>query len=463
MDKPQGFLDLDFKIRRAVLMLLYIVIFCFMVYIFRQGRPLIGFVLTVLSPFIVALIVAYIFNPIVTWLQRRFSLGRISGVLITYCLILGITAGFFAILLPILYTQTKLVITNIITNFPTVLSKTNEWLRLKVSPEELQQAKDFLRANFDIGMVTTRAGDAAGNVAQGAFDTTRLITRAVGTTVSVIVGFFALVTFVVVICFYFLLDYGRFEHIARVLLPDDKESRVFGIWAKIDSALGGFLRGQLIVATTIGVLYTVGLMMMGMKEYAILIGFLAGFGNMIPYMGPLLGGVPAGLWVLFGDSYDSGQEKLIGLGIIVAFSVAVQTLDGFFLQPRIVGKNAELHPLLVLLALLIGAQFGLGGMIIAVPLAIMVRVVLKELWWDPLEIQEYNNKAAANASKNVQREKTMLEREAAARPVDNLPVAAVATGPTEFVDSPVRPEAAVGDTAGDADRPAVKRRRRRKR
>ena len=105
--------------------------------------------------------------------------------------------------------------------------------------------------------------------------------------------------------------------------------------------------------------------------------------------------MPAGLWVIFGDTYATGQEKLIGVGIIVAFSVAVQSLDGFFLQPRIVGKNAELHPLLVLLALLIGAQFGLGGMIVAVPLAIMVRVVLKELWWDPLENIEYESKRRA--------------------------------------------------------------------
>src|SRR5690606_18315068 len=116
-----------------------------------------------------------------------------------------------------------------------------------------------------------------------------------------------------------------------VLLPEDTESRVFHIWRKIDAALGGYLRGQLIVAATIGTLYTIFLFILGMKEYAILIGFLAGFGNMIPYCGPLLGGIPAGLWILFGadPSFDTGQEKLIGIGIIVAFSAAIQSLDGF--------------------------------------------------------------------------------------------------------------------------------------
>ena len=289
MDRPQGLIDLDFRIRRLALALMYIAIFAALAGLLYIGRPAIEFVLNILSPFIVALIVAYIFNPVVSWLQRKFRLGRIAGVLITYALILALTVGFFAILVPILYKQLREGIASLVIHFPQVIEKASNWLQLHVTKDELQQAKDLLRQHINLGALTDKAGAAAGNVAQGAFDTTKLITRLIGTTVSVIIGFFAFVSFVVVICFYFLLDYNRFEHIARVLLPDDKESRVFSIWSRIDSALGGFLRGQLIVATTIGVLYTVGLMAMGMKEYAILIGFLAGFGNMIPYLGPVLG------------------------------------------------------------------------------------------------------------------------------------------------------------------------------
>lgn len=391
MDKPDRLIDLDFKLRRAGLVLLYLVIFGLAIFMITRARPFIELALTVLSPFIVALIVAYMFNPVVSWLQRRLHLGRIGGVVITYALILCITAGFFAILLPILYTQLRQSVTSLVNNFPRFLDQASHWLQLRISKEEMQQAKDFMEQHFDVAALTGRAGNAINQ----AVDTTRLITRVIGTTISLTLGFFAFVSFVVVICFYFLLDYGRMEHVARVLLPDDKESKVFGIWAKIDTALGGFLRGQLIVATTVGVLYSAALFAMGMREYAILIGFLAGFGNLIPYLGPILGGVPAGLWVLFGDTYEGSHEKLIGVGLVVLLSVSIQSLDGFFMQPRIVGKNAELHPLLVLLALLIGAQFGLGGLIIAVPVAIMVRVVLKELWWDPLERQEYENKRLA--------------------------------------------------------------------
>jgi predicted PurR-regulated permease PerM len=148
--------------------------------------------------------------------------------------------------------------------------------------------------------------------------------------------------------------------------------------------LGGFLRGQLIVCVIIGILYSIALMALGMKQYALLIGFAAGFGNLIPYVGPVIGAIPTILWIVFGNAYDTSTSKILGIGIVLGVSVAIQTLDGFFLQPRIVGKSAGLHPLVVLAALVIGAQVGLGGLILAVPVAIVIRVLVRELWWTPL-------------------------------------------------------------------------------
>lgn len=413
-EKPSIIISLDVKIRKALLILLYLTIFIVVGYILNYLKPLIEFSLTILSPFIIALIVAYMFNPIVAFLQSRFRLGRIAGVILAYAFILLITAGFFSILLPVLYTQAKAGIINIIQNLPGATEKVTSWLSLKVNGEELEQAKSFLSQHLNLQSLSGTAGDAVRHVADQAASTTALITKAVATSIAVVIGFFALVVFVVMICFYFLLDYHRFEYIVRVLLPDDKESRVFAIWSKIDKALGGFLRGQLIVCVVVGTLYTIALLAMGMKQYAVLIGFLAGFGNLIPYLGPVAGGLPAAIWVLFGTTYGTGEEKLIGIGLILGLSVLVQSIDGFFLQPRIVGKSAELHPLLVILALLIGSQFGLGGMIVAVPLAVVVRVLIKELWWDKLARQEDENKRIAREGAQINIENqlsTIIEKQ----------------------------------------------------
>lgn len=386
---------LNHRIRRAILVLLYLVILSLAFFMLSAARPAIQFTLNILSPFIVALIVAYIFNPVVNYLQHQFRLGRIAGVVITYTIILVITAAFFAILLPILYLQLRSLVQTLISNLPNVADKAMAWMQVRLSTEEIEQLKLFFREQVDLEGLQEQAGPVASRVARQALDTGKVVTQVVVTSVSLILGFFAFVSFVVMITFYFLLDYHRMEHVARVLLPDEQESRVFGLWQQIDRALGGFLRGQLLVAMSVGILYTIALMALGMKQYAILIGFAAGFGNLIPYIGPIVGGVPTALWVIFSDRFGTGQEKMIGLGAVVAFSIAIQSLDGFYLQPRIVGQKAELHPLLVLLALLVGAQFGLGGMIVAVPVAIACRVLLKELWWKPLEQVEMESKRQA--------------------------------------------------------------------
>lgn len=389
MSNPEAFTALDYRIRKAILFLLWMIIIGGLFLFLHYARPAIRFTLDVLSPFIVAMIVAYIFNPVVLFMQRRLLIGRIKAVAVTYMLILLITAGFFGIVLPILYSQLSAFIQHTYDRAPMAIEQGLGWLHRRFPNQDFGHIQENLKSgNIDWKEVGEKAGPVARTVGEQVQSVAKVVTRFVGTAIAVTLGFFALISFVVVITFYFLLDYSKFEYVARVLLPDDRESRVFEIWKRIDRALGGFLRGQLLVALIVGSLYSIALMLLGMKPYAILIGFLAGFGNLIPYFGPIAGGVPAGLWVLFGDRFPTAEGKLLGIALVVLLSVAIQTLDGFFLQPRIVGKNAELHPLLVLLALIIGAQFGLGGLILAVPLAIIIKTVIKELWWDPLAQSE---------------------------------------------------------------------------
>ena len=159
------------------------------------------------------------------------------------------------------------------------------------------------------------------------------------------------------------------------------------IMHKMDKALGGFLRGQLTVCCLVALSATIGLSLVGMWQYALLVGVLAGAFNIIPYLGPVMGLTPALLWALIEPSHETWEERALraGLGLIVF--VVIQMMEGFIFQPKIVGKNSNLHPLLVMLALIIGAQFGLVGMIMAVPLASVGRVLFLELVWYPYRKQ----------------------------------------------------------------------------
>ncbi|MBX7245102.1 MAG: AI-2E family transporter [Candidatus Sumerlaeaceae bacterium] len=376
--------QIDLRIRRSILILLQLAIGGALVWLAVILYPIVNLALTILSPFIVALIVAYIFNPLVRLLQLKLGLGRAAGVAVTYGLILSITLAFFAILVPTLYVQLRNGTTQIIQHTPEAMDKASQWLHLQLSGDDIAQIRKLLQSDVDQAATETKAGPMAKTMVTQAAKIVQGVGSFILNSAVFLVGFFGFVAFVALISFYFLLDYSRISRLLRVMIPEDKVDRFFDIWRKIDSALGGYLRGQLTVCLLISCMYTGALMLMGLRSYAVLIGFAAGFGNLIPYFGPIVGGVPTALWVIFGDGYPNSHDKIIGLGLVGLLTITIQSLDGFFFQPRLVGKNAELHPLLVLLALLVGGQFGLGGLIIAVPSAVVARVLYLELFWNPL-------------------------------------------------------------------------------
>jgi predicted PurR-regulated permease PerM len=215
-------------------------------------------------------------------------------------------------------------------------------------------------------------------------DSGRILRDILLATLTGSIGFVAFAVFVAVISFYFLLDYAHVRPFLHVTLGRERENRFLALWNQIDKSLSGYLRGQIVVAAIVGTLYGAGLWFLGMNAYAILIGFIAGVGNLIPYIGPILAAIPALIWVFFADAYPAMDDKIRGLVLILLLNAVVQGLDGFVLHPRIAGQGAELHPLVIMLALIAGAQLGIGGMILAVPVTIVIRVLLEELWWKPL-------------------------------------------------------------------------------
>jgi predicted PurR-regulated permease PerM len=227
----------------------------------------------------------------------------------------------------------------------------------------------------------SKALSVAPGIMGGGAQTLQGAAAQVGAFFSKITGFVAMLMFAMVASFYYLLDFDKIPGIVRLVIPVRKEHRVMDVLTKVDRAVGGFLRGQIIDCALVGLLTTLGLFLVGLKEYAILIGVVAGAANFIPYLGPAIGATPALLWALLSPDHATwGARGTSVLMVVVVFAI-IQAVDGLFLQPRIVGKNSNLHPLLVMLALATGAQFGLAGMVLAVPLACIARVLFLELWW----------------------------------------------------------------------------------
>lgn len=377
---------LDEKLRRIALTIGIMIIAGGAITALALVWPLIRMVALTLVPFAVGLVFAYIFDPIVTFVQRRLRLSRIGGVLFLYLLFLLAISVFFAIMLPILITQVKDAWTGIsgfvsrqFQRSPELLSL---WERAQIWMTEHGIVMEDL---FRQAAGSEGVQKAAQNAASSSF---RFVGDALAFFFSVVITAVGSVTFIllaVLVNIYLLLDFSKIRDVIEVMIPSRHQERTFVVLGKVDVAVGGFVRGMLIDAFLVGLLTFVGLYFLGLQQYALLIGILAAIGTLIPYMGPISGGGPALMYVIFSDAYDTTQERLyFGIGVLV-LTVIIQTLEGFVFQPKIVGKAAQLHPLAVLFALAFGANFGLLGMILAVPVACIARVLAKEFFWDERE------------------------------------------------------------------------------
>jgi predicted PurR-regulated permease PerM len=362
-------------------------IFCFGVVLFaaRQTLPFVLRLLGVLAPFIFGLTVAYVFHPLVVFVQFRLRLGRIAGIFLVFGIVMALFLGFFGILIPVLYEQVSAFIESIARYLD---SDRVDALFLRFVPDEqkLQELKDVLQERFEdvrlnLGQYLVSGADMLAPVASGGAGVAR-------GALSAIVGFFAwiggiagILSLGLIVAFYILADMSRVPAIIRRMLPEEGRERVWSVLIRSNEAVGGFLRGQLIACAGVGLLATVILFFLGLKQYAILIGFIAGAVNFIPYLGPTMGALPAILWAAFTQDLSGPGERLTRVAMIIGGFALIQMIDGFVFQPFIVGKSAALHPLTVMLALVLGAQFGVSGMILAVPVACVVKVLFLEFYW----------------------------------------------------------------------------------
>jgi len=178
-----------------------------------------------------------------------------------------------------------------------------------------------------------------------------------------------------VVSIYMLAESATIKRFFARMVPAPRRQAAMDILSDIDSVIGGFVRGQLIVAGVVAALATFALFVLHVP-YALLIGVWAGIADVIPYVGPFAGGIPAVLVALFANGWPNAVL------VVVAFTI-INQIEAHLLGPRIVSKTVQLTPLAVIFALLIGAHIlGFLGLLIAVPVAGIIHVILVRLFPD---------------------------------------------------------------------------------
>lgn len=317
-----------------------------------------------LGPFLVAGILAYLLAPVVKWVEERGA-RRSLAVAAAGLPLIVIIVGLLAITLPRVWDQAGEVV-NRLPVFGQKLIGLLEGIRDRLLTIRFltddQRAWLQSLSSDELGRVLQQNGNA---IARGALNWGVSLLKHLWN----IFGLLGYLVVTPVVTYYLLRDWNTLMVRLRELIPPARRDGMLSFLQRYDRSLGGFIRGQLIEATLVAVLTTAGLMALGVPN-ALLLGVTSGILNVIPYLGIVLSAVPALVVAL------TMADPIGGLWRVALVYGLVQFIDGNITGPRIVGDSAGLHPLWIMLALAIGgALLGFLGLVLAVPLAILAKML----------------------------------------------------------------------------------------
>jgi predicted PurR-regulated permease PerM len=305
-----------------------------------------------LTPFIFALVLAYLLTPLVDRLARMMP--RAVAILLVYLVVIGILVGSGFLIIPGVIGQIR----DLATNSPRYLEQAQaafndlqeQYTHLNLPPEVQTTLENTVR-------------NALGNLG------TAVQTAVVGTLSTVRQLFAFLAGFIVIpfFLFYVLKDKDRGVNWLNGIIPRNWQPDVWRMGRIANDILNDYIRGQLILGVVVGIATGAGLFFVG-SPYWLVLGIIAGFTELIPVLGPIIGSVPGLIVAAF------QPEGLTLVLKVLAVYVIVQQLENNLLVPKIQGDSVKLHPAIILLVLVVGGQVaGLVGLIAAVPIAAIIR------------------------------------------------------------------------------------------
>jgi predicted PurR-regulated permease PerM len=314
---------------------------------------------------LIAGVISLIGRPIVIFLRRRLKFGNTIAVVATMFILIGVFAGIISLLVPLLIEQGQnlslLDIDQLKVNIEELYRSSIQYLELNQIDAEQAIKESKILSNFDYSVIPNFLNNFVSGI--GSFS----------------IGLMS----VLFIAFFFLKDSNLFQKGIMTFVPNDKESNTKRSFSKISDLLSRYFVGLFLQIFILFVIYTIGLLIVGVDN-AVVIAFLCALINLIPYLGPLIGGALMLLLVMTNNLGDSFSEVVMpNISYTLIIILVAQLVDNFFSQPFIFSKSVKSHPLEIFLIIIIaGLLFGVVGMIIAVPSYTAIKVILKEFLAD---------------------------------------------------------------------------------
>lgn len=341
-----------------------ILVIATLVWVFSQigwvFTPIATFFSTLFGPIIAAGFLFYMLNPLVKLLMKLHVPRRMAIVLL-FVLLLAAVALVFAAIIPNLIEQ----VTQVVDNFPGFLSE------LRKSSTAFLNTPLLRRFNLTESLTQLKLDPATilRSVLSGVSNNIGGVVSSVGSVV------ISAIT-VPVMLYYFLQDGHKLIPNIQRFFPNRLNDQISDVLTKMNETISHYVAGEALELLFVGTFTGLGYLIIGMP-YALLLGVVAGFMNIIPYLGPYIGLAPA----LIIASTISWEQAALVCGVVVI----VQQLDGNFIYPNVVGKALDIHPLtIIILLLVVGNLWGIIGMIIGVPIYAVVKTVVQ--YWHSIRV-----------------------------------------------------------------------------
>lgn len=332
----------------------------------------------VLFPFVVGMAIAYLLGPVV---KRMINAGvpRQLAALMILLSFFVVMAAIIGLIAPFAYRE----IVELATNLPAYADKVQDYLSPYIT---------LLQEKFHMGDLSAYQETLKNNIGRVLRFGGAVLLGLLGGGQAV-VGFITFIVVAPIVAFFMMEEWVRITKWIDDMIPRGSYTVVRDLLTQIDRKLSGFIRGQLMIAAFLGIVYAIALTIAGLK-FGFLIGLLAGAFSIIPLVGSTVGLIVAVL-VAWLQSQSFGYT-----GFIAAIFLIGQFLEGNFITPRIMGQTVGLHPLWIIFALLAGgALFGIVGMFLAVPVAAVIGV-LSSFVIGRYKVSEYYNAPVLDQQSN---------------------------------------------------------------
>lgn len=311
----------------------------------------------ILLPFVAGMAIAYLLDPLADRFER-YGLSRLLATTLITIFFLVFTVVAMILLLPVVYNQSMALLDIL----PGVIQRGQTYL-LELGDGRLAELLGARAPDVEKAI-----SESVGNSVQWLVD----LLPSLGSQGLQFVGLISLIVVTPVVAFYLLLDWDRMVERIDALLPRDHAETIRQLARDINVVLAGFVRGQVIVCLVLGVIYAVGLSLVGLR-FGLAVGIMAGIISFIPYLGTIVGFVGGVALALFQFWPD-----YVSIGMVVAVFAVGQFIEGNFLSPKLVGDRVGLHPVWVMFAIFAFAVlFGFVGALLALPIAAALGVLTR--------------------------------------------------------------------------------------